>query len=459
MGRLRDPLSSPERPTTLSVMKILQPRRRRVGSVSAAEEPSPDLAPLDPYSSDVADVEALRSFLMDTDIFGPATDEAAAYLADAFERFRVTMSLLPLLAGDVRVLELGANPYFVTRMLRRRGYDVTCANWFGAASGFGRRAQQISRRADGREDVFDFDHFNVEADRFPYDSDEFDVVLCCEILEHLPVDPSHMLAEIHRVTKPGGVVLLTTPNAIRTDNVARIIRGDNVYEELSGYGAYGRHNREYTVTELRTLLEDCGYRIESVKAQDVHGTPPPLPAMANYSTLDRGDNLFAVARPEGEARWRYPRWLYSSRHALARVVRPDVIVGVNEELQASGLHPAERDLFGRPGAWTDGRSDASFTLCSPHGGSAIELLLTTPPSEVGRSLNVSLQAKGRAVAVSLEPAGDDRIVRLDVPCGSEEVVTVTLTVEPDWSPSEVGLGADPRRLGVVVRWCRIESAD
>jgi SAM-dependent methyltransferase len=41
-------------------------------------------------------------------------------------------------------------------------------------------------------------------------NDEFDAVLCTEVLEHA-VDPGFVLAEIYRVMKPGAVALITTP--------------------------------------------------------------------------------------------------------------------------------------------------------------------------------------------------------------------------------------------------------
>ena len=303
--------------------------------------------------------------LRDTDVFGQATAEAEGYLADALERFRLTMALLPPLAPGSRVLELGSNPYFLTRLLRGRGLDVTSANWFGEKSGFGSKGRQEVTESGSRQ-VYEFDHFNVEEDRFPYSDASFDVALFCEILEHLPADPIHALAELHLVLKPGGVLLLTTPNAVRLDNLNRMVKGQNVYEQLSGYGTYGRHNREYTVDELRPLLEQCGYEVDTVFAADIGHPPAPLPFGAEVNLADRGENLFALARAHGDPRWPYPNWLYSSRHALRRVVRPDLAMGFNCDLQSSGFHELE-DFGGRPGRWT-GCGDQARVLLAPPAG-------------------------------------------------------------------------------------------
>lgn len=53
----------------------------------------------------------------------------------------------------------------------------------------------------------------VDANKsLPYADDEFDSVTCLEVLEHLDA-PGVLLKEIWRTLRPGGVALITTPNA------------------------------------------------------------------------------------------------------------------------------------------------------------------------------------------------------------------------------------------------------
>jgi hypothetical protein len=163
-------------------------------------------------------------------------------------------------------------------------------------------------------------------------------VLCCELLEHLPENPTHMLAEIHRVLRKGsGRLVLTTPNSARWENVARVQAGGNVYGHISGQGTHGRHNREYLVCEIRELLAACGYQDADVFALDIHDHEAERRPQPNVTAEDRECNIFAVATAVGEPRWAYPEWLYLSRHELRRVVRPDLRVGSNHDLQAWGF--------------------------------------------------------------------------------------------------------------------------
>lgn len=68
----------------------------------------------------------------------------------------------------------------------------------------------------------------------PFADKSFDVVLCFQVIEHIDDDHS-LLKEIHRVLKPGGVLLMTTPNRI-------LSLSRNPW-----------HVREYTASELSVL--------------------------------------------------------------------------------------------------------------------------------------------------------------------------------------------------------------
>jgi SAM-dependent methyltransferase len=415
-----------------------------------------------PVPADLTDAAEVRAHLADTDIFGPAQAEADGYLADAFDRFRITMALLDDVPPDADVLELGANPYFLTRLLIRRGHRVTCGNWFGPRSGFGTSGTQVVRSRAGDAQTFEFDHFNVETDRFPYPDDSFDVALFCEILEHLPNDPIHTLCELHRVLRPGGTLVLTTPNATRRENLVRMVRGDNVYEQLSGYGTYGRHNREYTVAELRTLLASCGWDVERVFAADLHErTDLTLPAAVAQAVApdDRGDNLFAVARPRpGAPSWRYPDWLYSSVHALRRLVGPEMVVGQTCDLQSSGLHPLE-EMAGVPSRWMGAAERATALVAAPPAGAGgtVELVVdgVAAPPAAGAAITLTAEVGGRRLAFPIDSTFEPFSVRapLDLPPGTAPgaEVEVVLTTDRRWVPASVGMGSDPRQLGVALR--------
>jgi SAM-dependent methyltransferase len=49
----------------------------------------------------------------------------------------------------------------------------------------------------------------------PFEDDEFDAVVCCDVLEHV-LDPTVVVAELWRVLKPGGALIVRVPDGDAT---------------------------------------------------------------------------------------------------------------------------------------------------------------------------------------------------------------------------------------------------
>ena len=89
-----------------------------------------------------------------------------------------------------------------------------------------------------------------------------DAVVAGEIIEHL-YSPLHFLAEVSRVLKPGGHLILTTPNVSYIGNVIRLATGRSCYEELATSHLYfdsewRAHIRLYDRRELALLCRRSG---------------------------------------------------------------------------------------------------------------------------------------------------------------------------------------------------------
>jgi glycosyltransferase involved in cell wall biosynthesis/SAM-dependent methyltransferase len=265
--------------------------------------------------------EDLRRMISSVQVEDASLEELRPYVEADFKRFVYTLSLVPEQTGQ-RILELGANPYFTTTLLRKfRSADLHLANFFDKPGREGK--QKVTIHSTGEVIEYAFQQFNIEAEKFPYDDNSFDVVLFCEIIEHLLTDPVHALTEIRRVLKPGGDLVLTTPNVARLENARKIIAGENVYDPYSGHGPYGRHNREYTQEDLFSLLTANGFTVRTIFTADVHPEPAGssvslralAPLLRNRQT-DLGQYIFCQCSVNSESKQLTsdrPSWLYRNR--------------------------------------------------------------------------------------------------------------------------------------------------
>jgi len=252
---------------------------------------------------------------------GAPKQELENYWRQDWKRFVYTYGLVRGIRGPC--LELGANPYFTTLLLRHfTDLDLSLANYFGPqfAARPSQKLSALNPRTGTRETyALEFDHFNLENSEFPFQSGSFEAVLLCEILEHLQLDPVKVIVEIKRVLKPNGQLILTTPNVSRLENVCRMAAGVNIYDPYSGYGPYGRHNREYNKHELSLLLHYCGFTPEVLFTADVHANDAnnffPVESvipLVNFRKEDLGQYLFSRSRNCGPAPTKRPAWLYRS---------------------------------------------------------------------------------------------------------------------------------------------------
>jgi SAM-dependent methyltransferase len=86
----------------------------------------------------------------------------------------------------------------------------------------------------------------------------YDLVVCAEVIEHLPVSPLPALRFLGSALRPGGWLVLQTPNAARIGNRLRLLAGRNPFEELRDDLVSPGHIREYTVDEVVELGRAAG---------------------------------------------------------------------------------------------------------------------------------------------------------------------------------------------------------
>jgi len=262
-----------------------------------------------------AGIERWRRFLS-----GLETDEGTAeYLATHAERLARTLELVPETGPSGRALELGCYMQMTPALGLELGYEEVRGGYYGPAGGREVKSVRLDR---DREFHCEIDLFDAERDRFPYPGDHFDCVLACEIIEHLKTDPMHMMAEIRRVLRDGGALVLTTPNCASLGSVTRVLHGFQSPQVYSCYPLPGKpdgdspHVREYTPFEVKQLLEAAGFRLDVMLTDRIgsheEGTwAYELLERNGFGTELRGEQIYCRAiKDQGLPVSRYPSFLY-----------------------------------------------------------------------------------------------------------------------------------------------------
>jgi ubiquinone/menaquinone biosynthesis C-methylase UbiE len=189
-----------------------------------------------------------------------------------------------------RLLDIAAGSGIAASFLQGRGWQVS--------------ALDISEElvSQIRERGIDARVHDLATGPLPFEDQFFEAIFAGEIIEHL-VDTSGFLDELRRVLRPGGVVVLTTPNLASLENRLRLLCGRYpiwVEFALSDQG----HVRTYTLPTLRGHLRSRGFTVEAIVGSWVPLLPQRwiddvrLPALARtgdwFPSLSQG--LVAKAR-------------------------------------------------------------------------------------------------------------------------------------------------------------------
>lgn len=138
-----------------------------------------------------------------------------------------------------------------------------------------------------------------------------DLALCTEVIEHIKDIDScqisdleafnysgvmNMLCEIRRTLQPGGILLITTPNAASMHMLAKWLYGELLLADP-------HHVREFTVADLDRIARQCGLKPVLSKIMDswslggceaVDQVADLLESLSSLPKLERGDNIVAL---------------------------------------------------------------------------------------------------------------------------------------------------------------------
>ena len=277
----------------------------------AQPAPPPDLDPM--QFVEKVGIEVIENWV---------APDARDYAARHKTRLVHTLEMTPVGDSSKSVLEMGAYMQITAALRFQLCYGAVRGCYFGK---LGRIDHKSIVSDDGQTFECDVDLFDAERDVYPYADASFDTVLCCELIEHLAADPMHMMAEITRILKPGGHLVLTTPNIGSLRAISGILQGYHpsffasyIRPRKEGEEPEARHNREYVPLEIQHLLTNSGFEVLRLETGEFLDEPHPefgwvAHLLERYLLHKdfRGDGIYALARKVGPIKERWPEWLYA----------------------------------------------------------------------------------------------------------------------------------------------------
>lgn len=169
-----------------------------------------------------------------------------ASMNDPIERNRFTFLTESIKEGN-RVLDIGANHGHLADEIRKKGNSV-----------FAFDLPEVVRKGIRKHPKLNWKAGSAE-EKLPYADNFFDVVIASEIIEHL-LELNNFLDEVHRILKPEGRLLVTTPNVARPVNAIQLLVG-HVARGFFHDQEKPMHIRFYTPLTLVNTLKQHDFKI------------------------------------------------------------------------------------------------------------------------------------------------------------------------------------------------------
>jgi len=239
---------------------------------------------------------------------------SADYLNTHAKRFEETTRLIGAAKRGKRALEIGATDYFQLALGTTFGFPEVWGSIFSEHVEHKFYTRDVG--AAGRSIRSTTVSLDIERELFPVTAGYFDLVLYCEVLEHMDIDPMFALAEFNRILPVGGQLIITTPNCCSARNTWKILQGyrPHFFMQYEKSRSPYRHNFEYDVHAAKQLVEAAGFRVDRLYTLDVFEEPVPQALeflKRNHLPLDhRGDDIFILATKAGPVIDRWPYGMY-----------------------------------------------------------------------------------------------------------------------------------------------------
>jgi methionine biosynthesis protein MetW len=187
---------------------------------------------------------------------------------------------------DATLLDLGCgNGEFTQKIAARIGTSHICGIDISGENVKQARAKGIDCRQSNLDQVI-----------LPFEDESFDIICANQVLEHLS-DTDTLPKEVHRMLKPGGYAVISTPNLAATQNIISLLFGFQppqtaVSDDFDIYftsrhlkkrtDPWPTHRRAFTLEGLRAILRWHGLSVQEAKGSGLYPLPSAVARLVLY---------------------------------------------------------------------------------------------------------------------------------------------------------------------------------
>ena len=174
--------------------------------------------------------------------------------------------------NSIRILEIGSYLGLVSIVLSKIGFRVTALDIKEYMS-----SEKLLSKF--KRHKIEYIASNLREYQLPFPDDRFDIVISCEVFEHLNFNPLPIIKEINRVTKINGFLYVSVPNIANLHNRLKLFNGESIHNPISEFfdqlqlkknKIVGLHWREYTAAEMNEMLNLMDFDVIQQKFDPVY---------------------------------------------------------------------------------------------------------------------------------------------------------------------------------------------
>lgn len=152
----------------------------------------------------------------------------------------------------LNILDLGCGQGHITSIIRKcyPSFEISALDY------------SISAINYAVEQYNGIDYVVGDAYNPPYAKEYFDIIICNNIWEHVP-DPLTLLSKMRRILKPGGYVIISTPNRYRISNMVRAAIGKKITLVSES------HVTEYSIGQVIEQLAYSEFEVSKVHCKKI----------------------------------------------------------------------------------------------------------------------------------------------------------------------------------------------